>query len=94
MAIPLRRTENAALFRCAIVIYVLFLVLLGGQFERLNDLVQLVRFNRIEYVNPTSVGEYSASSEFQAYLAGVIALSGGLCYGIEYLCRKLSMGKM
>jgi len=67
-------TENIMLWRSIQVLYVVLLIVAGGQVEPLNDLLQLAPFP-----NP----------EFQAKLIGVLILNFAAAYSIEKLCQKL-----
>ena len=60
--------ENVYLWRSVLVIYVLLLVVIGGQFEPLNDFLQLAPF-------PSSI--------FQAQLLGILVLNFLVCYFAE-----------
>lgn len=66
--------DNAALWRSVQVIYVVLLIVAGGQFEPLNDLLQLAPF---------------PSSSFQGGMLAVLVSNFVLCYTVEFLARKL-----
>eukprot|EP00981_Chlorochromonas_danica_P003785 scaffold691_cov181-Ochromonas_danica.AAC.38 len=55
-------------------VYAALLIVVGGQFEPLNDLLQLVSL-------PTR--------DFQIYFLGILAANTGLAYLIERLCRRM-----
>lgn len=55
-------------------VYVALLIVVGGQFEPLNDLLQLVSL---------------PNRDFQIYFLGILVGNAVLTYGIEKLCRKL-----
>lgn len=66
--------ENATLWRSVQAIYVALLVVAGGQFEPLNDFLQMAPF---------------PSSHFQGLLLLILLLNFGLNYGIELASRRL-----
>ncbi len=66
-------SDNKYLWRSVQGTYGIMLVLVGGQFEPLNDLLQMVPF-------PTP--------EFQLSLIGILAFNFGAAYAIEHACRK------
>ena len=65
--------ENATLWRSIQVIYVVLLVVAGGQVAPLNDFLQMSAF---------------PSPNFQAILVAILMANFGLCYGIEYFCVR------
>lgn len=81
-------TENVLLYRAVAVIYVVLLVLIGGQIEPLNDLFELVDFTRLRPVTQLS-SDTSCASEFQGYLLAIMLSSVGIGWCIEHLSRKL-----
>lgn len=66
--------ENVMLYGCVRVIYLILLVLVGGQVDPLNDFLQLAPF---------------PNSTFQAWLVCILAFNLGACFGIEKLCQRL-----
>ena len=66
-------TENAALYRSIQVIYGVVLVAVGGQFEPLNDLLQLVPF---------------PVPQFQVYLLGILLFNVASTWSIEKFCQN------
>jgi manganese-transporting P-type ATPase len=67
-------TENRYLWRSVQVIYIVLLVIAGGQVEPLNDLLQMAPF---------------PNAQFQTTLLGVLIFNFGASFGIERLCQKL-----
>ena len=65
--------ENATLWGVIRVIYAALLIVAGGQFEPLNDFLQMAPF---------------PSSQFQGALLLILCLNFALGYGIEYICRR------
>lgn len=66
--------ENTMLWRSVQILYLLVLILAGGQVEPLNDLLQMASF---------------PSSEFQAYLVGILMCNLVGTYFIERLSQQL-----
>lgn len=66
--------SNVALSRLVIGIYIVVLIAIGGHFEPLNDLLQLVRFS---------------DQQFQSYVIFILLFNGAGNYIVEQLCRKL-----
>ncbi len=67
-------TSNIYFWRLLQVIYAVILIIVGGQFEPINDLLQLVPY---------------PNAEFQARFLGILVMNAGLAYGIEKYCRRL-----
>lgn len=65
--------ENIYLWRSVQVIYACLLIIAGGQFEPLNELLQMAPFP-----NPT----------FQAILIGILLINFGTSFAIEKLCQS------
>jgi cation-transporting ATPase 13A1 len=55
-------------------VYAALLIVVGGQFEPLNDLLQLVSL---------------PNRDFQIYFLGILVGNAVVTYGIERLCRRL-----
>ncbi len=55
-------------------VYVVILIVVGGQFEPINDLLQLVQF---------------PNQDFQVKFLAILAANAGITYFIEKACRKL-----
>ena len=66
--------DNMALWRSVQGMYVLLLVVAGGQFEPINDLLQMAPF---------------PSANFQGALLAVLAGNFALAWTVEFLSRKL-----
>ena len=66
-------SENKLLWRTVMIIYFILLLVAGGQFEPLNDLLQMAPFP-----NPT----------FQATLLAVLLTNFVVSFSIEKLCQK------
>ena len=66
--------DNSYLWRSVQGIYVALLVLAGGQFEPLNDFMQMSAF---------------PSSQFQGYLLAILLTNFALSWLCEFLARKL-----
>jgi cation-transporting ATPase 13A1 len=69
-------TENTMLWRSVQVLYSLLLIVAGGQFEPINDLLQMAPF---------------PSPQFQAYLLGILIFNFAACYGVEMWSQKLEV---
>lgn len=67
-------TDNIYLWRSIQVVYFLVLVAVGGQFEPLNDLIQLAKFPLPEY---------------QVYLLIILGGNFGLSWLVEKACQKI-----
>jgi cation-transporting ATPase 13A1 len=67
-------TENLTLWRSVQLLYVVLLIVAGGQVEPLNDLLQMAPF---------------PSPEFQAALIGILIFNFSSAFVIEKLCQKL-----
>lgn len=65
--------NNKELWRTALGFYILLFILVGGTFEPLNDLFQLVQF---------------PSSQFQAFLLGIMLFNGGGAFLAEQMSRR------
>jgi cation-transporting ATPase 13A1 len=70
----MKLTDHALLFRTAILIYFAVVLLVGQQFQPLNDFLQLVPF---------------PDSAYQGQLLSVFLGDFVLCYGIEMSCRRM-----
>ena len=66
-------SENVYLWRCLQVIYVILLVVIGGQFEPLNDLLQLVAF---------------PNQDYQIKFLLILGMNTAMNYLIERGCRR------
>ena len=79
--------ENTILMRTVIGIYIVLIVLVGGQLEPLNDLFQLIDFSKVysKYINTGT----SNSAEFQGYLLSIMVSTTVFAYGVDYISRKL-----
>jgi cation-transporting ATPase 13A1 len=64
--------ENQLMWRSVQIFYLLLLVVVGGQFEPLNDLLQLSSF---------------PSTDYQIYLVILLAINTVLCYTIEKISQ-------
>lgn len=67
-------TSNVYFWRLLQGIYIVILIIVGGQFEPINDLLQLVPY---------------PNAEFQARFLGILVMNAGIAYGIEKYCRRL-----
>lgn len=84
-------SENVMLHRAVFCIYVVLLILVGGQFEPFNDLFELVGFSSMTYAGNDTLplGVITVAPEFQGYLLTIMVSSGVLGVAVEYLSRKL-----
>lgn len=69
---PLR--ENVYLFRSVLAVYAVLVMVVGGQIEPLNDLLQISPF---------------PNSAFQVYLLLALVFNFGASYGVELVSRRL-----
>jgi cation-transporting ATPase 13A1 len=65
---------NIYLWRSLQIVYLVILIVIGGQFEPINDFLQLVQF---------------PNTEFQIQFLVLLAVNSIANYGIEFACRKL-----
>jgi len=85
--------DNVMLHRSVVGIYLVLMVLVGGQLEPLNDLFELIDFNLLRPV--LAAGEVpvpnapSVAPEFQGYLLSIMLSSAMIGWTCEYLARKL-----
>jgi cation-transporting ATPase 13A1 len=67
-------TQNNYLFKSLQGIYFVFLIVIGGQFEPINDFLQLVQL---------------PSKDFQVKFLGILIMNSGMNYLIELISRKM-----
>ena len=79
--------ENTMLWRTVLGIYIILIILVGGQLEPLNDLFQLIDFSKV-YSNSSSNGT-SNTAEFQGYLLSIMLSTSVFAYAVDYVSRKL-----
>lgn len=78
-------SENTLLHRSVIGLYVTLLVLVGGQFEPLNDLLELVNFSKVH----SSITGEPKGAELQAYIFALMLTSAFGGWLVENVTRSM-----